>query len=90
MRVDIDTRNDVNMADLRCKCVTNEFPVCCTSKIHVLASVADQPSSGFPTRFNANQPVLSEKKARNFGYKWKRHCTIHCSKNKGADQLLHI
>ena len=42
-------------------------------------------SLGFPTRFDTNRPVQSQKKARSLKF-WIQE-EEECSKNKGADQL---
>ena len=42
----------------------------------------ENQSLGFPTRSDTNQPVQSQKQARNFGFKKKRNCTIRVAKTK--------
>ena len=46
-------------------------------------------ASGFPNRFDTNQPVQSQKKARSLksGIKEEELLYHLCSENKGADQL---
>ena len=46
-------------------------------------------SSGFPTRFNTNQPVQSLKMARSLKFWIKVEMGLYylCSENKGADLL---
>ena len=44
----------------------------------------EQPTMWFPNRSDTNGPVQAQKRARsyNFGFKWKRNCTIRVAKAK--------